>query len=156
MSEDIYRYKYLKYKTKYQELKHNKQDGGYHDLQNVDFDTIKKSLAEPWFSYMCSHEITIYGTLDTTDISFLKPNSYIKFENDQNVSKRTVRVKVVSAAKYKSFREMLENENMNYVLPNVKTVSEGVKIYRQYYTEEDEKKFGVLAIRISKDTDNIY
>ena len=151
---NIYKYKYLKYKTKYQNL--TNQDGGYHDLQNVDFDTVVRNIAEPWFSYIISREKTIFCTLYTTDIAFLKPNSYIKFVNEQNISKREIKVKVTSAAKYNSFREMLENENMDYVLPHVNTITEGVNIYRQHYSEEDEKKFGVIAIRITKDLDNKY
>uniref|UniRef100_A0A1D1Z4C7 Homeobox protein SIX5 n=1 Tax=Anthurium amnicola TaxID=1678845 RepID=A0A1D1Z4C7_9ARAE len=45
---------------------------------------------------------------------------------------------------------MLEAETLTNVLPGVKTIEEGVRIYRNFYTEEREKSNGVLAISLSR------
>ncbi|XP_044478643.1 uncharacterized protein LOC123205691 [Mangifera indica] len=50
---------------------------------------------------------------------------------------------------YASFSE-LEAESLVKVLPGVKTVEEGVQIYRYLYVEEKERLNGVLAICIYK------
>ncbi|XP_061947366.1 uncharacterized protein LOC133670769 isoform X2 [Populus nigra] len=44
----------------------------------------------------------------------------------------------------------LQAESLEKVLPGVKTVEEGVKIYRKFYAEEKEVSNGVLAICVSK------
>ncbi|KAJ4723551.1 RNA-binding ASCH domain protein [Melia azedarach] len=49
-----------------------------------------------------------------------------------------------------SFPEMLEAESLEKVLPGVKTIEEGVQIYRNFYAEEKERYNGVLAICVSK------
>ncbi|KAJ6866011.1 hypothetical protein NC652_037515 [Populus alba x Populus x berolinensis] len=52
--------------------------------------------------------------------------------------------------RYASFFKMLQAESLEKVLPGVKTVEEGVKIYRKLYAEEKEVSNGVLAICVSK------
>ncbi|NJE26846.1 ASCH domain-containing protein [Thermococcus sp. MV5] len=59
-----------------------------------------------------------------------------------------LKVKVKALRVYSSFREMLSEEGLENVLPGVKTIEEGVQIYRRFYTEEEEKKYGVVAIEI--------
>ena len=57
---------------------------------------------------------------------------------------------ITGLTKYNSFREMLEAEKIHRVLPNVRTVEEGLNIYLEptgYYTKDDEKD-GVIAITI--------
>jgi WD40 repeat protein len=43
---------------------------------------------------------------------------------------------------------MIESEGLERVLPGVSSLKEGVDVYRQFYTEEDEKVYGVVAITI--------
>ena len=38
---------------------------------------------------------------------------------------------------------------LDKVLPGIENAEKGVMVYRQYYPEELEKQFGVLAIHIS-------
>ena len=59
-----------------------------------------------------------------------------------------LRVKVKALRRYASFKEMLEKEGLENVLPNVGSIEEGIKIYRQFYDEEREKKYGVVAIEV--------
>ncbi|XP_060171828.1 uncharacterized protein LOC132603001 isoform X1 [Lycium barbarum] len=51
---------------------------------------------------------------------------------------------------YHSFREMLEAESLQEVLPGVDTAEEGVQVYRKFYSEEKERSNGVLAIGVKK------
>lgn len=54
---------------------------------------------------------------------------------------------------YNSFREMLISEKIENVLPEVLTIEEGCEIYRKFYSEDLEKKYGVLAISFNFDID---
>ncbi|WCJ41289.1 RNA-binding ASCH domain protein [Euphorbia peplus] len=62
---------------------------------------------------------------------------------------KCVVLEVKDVHRYPSFMEMLEAESLLKVLPGVKTIEEGVKIYRQFYTEEQEMSNGVIAICVS-------
>ncbi|AAL80579.1 ASCH domain-containing protein [Pyrococcus furiosus DSM 3638] len=72
----------------------------------------------------------------------IKPGDVISFEG----GKLKVRVKAIRV--YNSFREMLEKEGLENVLPGVKSIEEGIQVYRRFYDEEKEKKYGVVAIEI--------
>ena len=42
----------------------------------------------------------------------------------------------------------LNYENLKKVLPNIKSIEEGVSVYKRFYTDKQEKEFGVIAIEI--------
>jgi ASC-1-like (ASCH) protein len=41
---------------------------------------------------------------------------------------------------------MIEEEGIENVLPNISSIDEGVKIYHQYYTSNDEKNMVFLLL----------
>ncbi|XP_020531972.1 uncharacterized protein LOC18448720 isoform X2 [Amborella trichopoda] len=57
---------------------------------------------------------------------------------------------------YSSFYDMMEAEGLEKVLPGVKTLDEGVGIYRRFYTQEKEKCQGVLGICVSRPSAQPY
>ncbi|KAH9783456.1 ASCH domain-containing protein [Citrus sinensis] len=59
-------------------------------------------------------------------------------------------LKVQDVHGYLSFSEMLQAESLAKVLPGIKTIDEGVQVYRRFYTEEKEKTNGVVAICVTK------
>ncbi|KAF6152459.1 hypothetical protein GIB67_035527 [Kingdonia uniflora] len=65
-------------------------------------------------------------------------------------------LQVLDVKRHASFSEMLETESLQKVLPGVKTVEEGVEIYRKFYTEEKEKCNGVLAFHVFKPASQPY
>lgn len=61
-----------------------------------------------------------------------------------------VEVIVKKVRKHRTFREMLKTEPLNEILPNVKTVDEGINVYRKFYTTEQEEEFGVVALKVKR------
>ena len=49
---------------------------------------------------------------------------------------------------YSSFREMLE-EGIENVIPDKKSIDEATRVYYKFYSKEDEKKYGVVGIKIA-------
>jgi ASC-1-like (ASCH) protein len=49
---------------------------------------------------------------------------------------------------YNSFREMIVSQGVKNVVPDKDTVEEAEAVYYKFYTKEQEREFGVLAIRI--------
>ena len=43
---------------------------------------------------------------------------------------------------------MLLSEGIGEVLPDVLTLEEGVKVYRQFYSQEDEDDLGVIGFKL--------
>ncbi len=55
---------------------------------------------------------------------------------------------VLGLRRYSSFRELLEREGIEHVLPDIRSLDEGVRVYREYYSVEDEERYGVVAIEL--------
>lgn len=50
---------------------------------------------------------------------------------------------------FKSFEEMAKTLPLEKVGFSSKTVEEVVEIYHEFYSEEDEKKYGIVAIKVN-------
>ena len=146
--------KYLKYKNKYLEIKNNyidmvggagakkrknKNKGNNHEY------TI--TIKQPWFDLIKSGKKTIEGRLNSGLFARLQKNDIIIWLH-QNMR---LKVKIIDIRRYDSFYSMLKKEGLDKVLPNIDNIDDGVKIYRQYYSEEKEKN-GVLAIEFEQNT----
>lgn len=110
---------------------------------------MRKSLREPWFSLVKSGKKTCEGRLNKGEFAALKLGEKITFYKDKNIccsDSNEFSVVVTGLFSYPSFEVMLESEGLSTVLPPIKTIKEGVEVYRQFYSEEDEAKYGVLAI----------
>ena len=132
-----YLQKYLMYKQKYIQLK-NIQHGGSKKTYTI-------SVRQPWFNLIKEGKKTIEGRLNKGLFSELKIGDEIVWI----CKKLKFKINVIKIEQYKSFSEMIKQEQLENVLPTIKNDAEGVKVYRQFYTEKDEKTYGVLAIGMS-------
>jgi len=142
-----YYQKYIKYKEKYLQLKNSNNIlvGGAKrksKLKRQDYEfTI--TIKQPWFNLIKSGKKTVEGRLNSGLFAKLQIGNIITWLHHDMKCK----VKIISIKKYDSFRTMLEKEGLDKVLPTIDNIDEGVKLYRQYYSEEREK-VGVLAIEM--------
>lgn len=141
MNNEYYK-KYIKYKTKYLEL----TNGGNYDNKEI-------HVNEPWFSLIKNGTKKVEGRLNKGQFAYFKENDIVTWFNidKQTKQKKEVNTKIIKINKYKTFEEMLTIEGLNNVLPdkNIKTIEDGINVYRQWYNEEMEKQFGVIAIVIT-------
>lgn len=72
------------------------------------------------------------------------PGDCIILRSNDNSTETYVYVKYIHL--YNDFREMLEAEGLNRVLPGVGSIDEGLDIYYKYYDRSMEKQYGVVAI----------
>ena len=103
---------------------------------------------EPYFTFVKNGKKTIEGRLKKENYGLIKAGDQIVIWNEEETEK--VRVLVKRVKTYKSFGQMFESEAFEKVLPEVETTAEGIRVYRKFYTEEQEKKFGVVAIEVER------
>ncbi|OGD56975.1 hypothetical protein A2V71_03280 [Candidatus Berkelbacteria bacterium RBG_13_40_8] len=78
----------------------------------------------------------------------VKPGDHIVVYNEEETDLVEVLVKGVRA--YDSIKEMLEQEPIKKLLPDTETVEQGVGVYKRFYTDKQQRKFGVVAIEIER------
>ena len=132
--------KYMKYKKLYIELK-----GGNINKYEI-------HVSEPWFSLLKSGKKKAEGRLNKGIFEKLNIGDIVVWftMNKETNEKMEFSSEIIDKQRYNTFREMLENEGLENVLPdkNVESIEDGVSVYRRWYNEDMEKKFGVLAIKI--------
>lgn len=104
------------------------------------------TLKEPWFTYIKEQRKTIEGRINKGLFKRLQSGDIVVFKNGYN----QIKVKITSKEIYPSFEEMLTKETLSMVLPNIKSIPEGVNVYRQYFDENIEKQYGVVALRFTR------
>ena len=54
-------------------------------------------------------------------------------------------VEITKIERFSNFKEMLATIDLKKALPSVRMKKEALALYRKFYSEEDETKFGVIA-----------
>ncbi len=111
---------------------------------------ITKNVSEPWFSLIKLELKTIEGRLNKGDFKDLRINDIILWTNDEFGFHREFRTKIIAKNRYDSFESYLFNEGLNNCLPGIDNIEDGLKIYFKYYTKEQEREHGILALELKK------
>jgi len=103
-------------------------------------------IQEPWYTHVKNKKKTIEGKLNKgTAAKFKLDDIVIVYKHDMS---ENIMVKVKRLTKYSSFREYLSIEGLNNTLPEIQTIEDGENIYYKFYTKENEKLYGILAVEI--------
>lgn len=105
---------------------------------------IEINVQEPYLGYILSGKKTVEGRLNKGKFGSLK-NGDILMMGSTAKEYEVVAVKI-----YKTFKEMIEKEGVNSVIPDKNSIDDAVGVYYKFYTPDQEKEFGVVAIRIKK------
>ncbi len=101
---------------------------------------------EPYFSYLKSGQKTIEGRLRKGKYAKIKVDDTIAVSNIKETEE--IIVVVTKVIWYQNFSNLIVAEGLDRLLPNIKTIDKGLEIYRQFYSKEDEKKYGSVAIHV--------
>jgi ASC-1-like (ASCH) protein len=104
------------------------------------------SKQTPYFEQIRDRIKTIEGRLARGKWLQMKVGDYIDVHRSSFDEKVTVRIEKI--ALYPSFKDMIEAEGVEKVIPHVHTVTEAVQAYRGFYSKEEEGESGVLALHI--------
>lgn len=108
--------------------------------------TYQNHRVEPYFTYLKNGIKTIEGRLQKGWYQEASVGDHIITLNENETD--TVETEIVGIRKYASIKEMLEAENLQKMLPDKKTILECIKVYREFYSHEQEKKHGAVAIEV--------
>lgn len=123
-----------------------------------------EDLNERWFVAITNGSKIVEGRLKKSWVAKLnqfdmivfkkKDPNKIKFDEKKDIDIETHRslsicVIVTDIKTYSSFIDLFTEVGLNKVLPGVESNEKGVEIYRQWYSEDQEKKLGVVGIFVN-------
>ena len=161
-----------KYKQKYINLKNKlNQVGDYDDNKvggsnkkrgNKKIGVIKKigggrewtaNVSNPWFNKIRDGVKTVEGRLKKGNFAEMAVGDIIIFSlsGESSDSSELIPIKTIitNITNHKSFEDMISQNGLLNVLPGIETIQKGVDIYRQFYSQEKEREFGVVGIHIN-------
>jgi len=103
---------------------------------------------EPYFTFLKNGQKTVEGRVRRGKYAEIQPGDEIVVYNNEETDSVEVIAKRVTT--YQSFEEMLKKESLSKLLPDVKTIEEGVGIYRKFYSPAEELEFGMVAIEVER------
>jgi ASC-1-like (ASCH) protein len=102
------------------------------------------NVQDPWFQYIKDKKKQIEGRLNKGIFKSFVKGEKIKIKNNNDY----IIAKIKKIRKYSSFEEYLTQEGLRRTLPHIKSIEKGCNIYYQFYTKEQEKEYGIIAIEI--------
>ena len=105
-------------------------------------------LREPAFSLIKEGKKIFEGRLFKNTFKNIRPNDVLCFYNNQRKTEDSYLIQVLNTYKYETFSLMLISKGIKNVTPLSKSLNDSINIYRKYYSQEDEKKYGVIAIKL--------
>ena len=113
-------------------------------LKNLNpIETFKIDIQEPYKTFLLSWDKIIEWRLDKWKFNKMKIWDIIQVDDFE--------FEIWRKQKYSSFKEMLEKEWIQNVLPDKTDIKDWLKnVYYKFYTPEDEKKYWVVAIELKK------
>lgn len=104
----------------------------------------REHLSEPWFTEISQGRKTIEGRKNKGRFANMKIGETIEWYNEN----KFCYCRITNVRYYPTFESYLLIEGLSKCLPMIKTIEDGINVYYQYYTKEDEEKYGVVAIEI--------
>ncbi|XP_038879102.1 uncharacterized protein LOC120071108 isoform X2 [Benincasa hispida] len=115
-------------------------------LKTVNFEL---HVHEPFFTQLRDGLKRVEGRCAAGDYNRIQPGALILFN-------KCLLFEVQDVRQYPSFSAMLKAESLDKVLPGIKTLADGIQIYRKFYSEEKEVSNGVLGIHVKKSVAQPY
>lgn len=107
----------------------------------------REHLSEPWFSLIALGLKTVEGRKNKGIFKDMAIGDVIEWHNE-DFKPRSIITRVSRKTLYNTFREYLETEGLQRCLPGMPSVEHGLSVYFKYFTKEQEREFGVMAIEL--------
>jgi ASC-1-like (ASCH) protein len=106
-------------------------------------------VSQPWFSHIRDGSKTVEGRLNRGKFQAIKTGHIVVIRCTGHDRIKPLVAVVKDIVRYDTFDQYLSHEGLVHTLPGVHTIREGVQVYRQFYSEEDERTFGIAAIKLT-------
>lgn len=104
-------------------------------------------LQEKYYNYILNGTKRIEIRLYDEKRQQIKIGDIIKFIKEPNLDE-SFEVKVIGLIRYNSFSEMFKDFDISLLADKRMTKDELINALEQFYTKEEQQKYGVLGIRI--------
>jgi ASC-1-like (ASCH) protein len=99
---------------------------------------------DPWLSHIISGVKDVEGRCYKGIFQQLRVGDVVEWYNTDHSFMSVIN----DIRRYKTFEEYLLTEGLARTLPGIQSIAEGVAVYRQWFSVDQEKEYGVCAIEL--------
>ena len=116
-------------------------------IPNINMDTkiYIENVSEPWFTLISLGLKTVEGRKNKGKFKDMQIGEIIEWTN-KDFNPRSIQTIITKKNAYNTFEEYLNTEKIQNCLPGITNIEDGLSVYFKYFTKEEEKEFGVIAI----------
>ncbi len=107
----------------------------------------KMKLQDKYFYFILNGTKRIEIRLNDDKRKLIKVGDIIEFKNADNLE-NCFRVKVIELLRYNSFNDLLNDYDISILADKSMTKEQLINVFEQFYTQEEQKKYGILGIKI--------
>jgi ASC-1-like (ASCH) protein len=105
-------------------------------------------LNNPWFDHVLNGEKIYEGRCFWKQVLNYKIGDILKISHYTDHNRVPYYAKIVEIIKFETFEAALKNVQLDLVLPNVKSIQEGIEIYKKYYKLMTQIENGVCLLKL--------
>lgn len=112
----------------------------------TEYKIYKITVKKEWFDFIVEGKKMIEGRLNKGIFKNLRNGDMVIWQ--ESGAKNFAYTRVTQKNQQKTFSDLITAVGIKNILPNKTTLDDGIAVYRQYYSEKDEKQYGVVGIYI--------
>lgn len=116
---------------------------------NNNNNTFKITVNDPWFTFIKSGSKKYEGRCYWKSVLNYKVGDILIIHHHTDSTVEPLQVKIISLLLFKTFEEALQKLPIEEILPDIKSIEEGINIYLKFYSLETQYKYGVCMIEIA-------
>jgi len=125
----------------------------YYSDYEIETESLKwKHISSPWYNYLFEGNKTWDVRLQKNDWNKIKVGEHIMYCGEFNNSAKVCCMEITDIKKFSSFKKLIERIPLQKIFPHIGSEKDAQSLFRTWYSEDDEKKYGVIAINLKKVT----
>ena len=106
------------------------------------------TLNSPWFEYVRDGKKIYEGRRKTDKTKEYKIGDILIINHHTDILQEPYKVIIQDILSFPTFKDALTNLPIENILPNIKTIDEGVEIYKKYVSLNTQIQDGIFMIKI--------
>jgi ASC-1-like (ASCH) protein len=108
------------------------------------------TVNDPWYDAIKNGSKIWEGRRAIPSIKCLQKGDYLFVGHHINKDNTLLRFQIGDIILFPSFKDALQKLGLENTLPGVKTIEEGVEIYKKYVSLDTQHRDGVVMIKLSQ------
>lgn len=123
----------------------------YYPLCESEIESSKwRYMLSPWFQYLFEGIKKWDVQLQKNEWNNVNVDDVILYCGSVNECGKVCCMKIIDIKKFNNFTELIKVIPLHKIMPNITLDIDALALFHTWYSEEDEKKYGIIAVNLER------